>query len=257
MNTPHFRNTLIAIGVVSVFGAGGGAFASQTTTPLASMVAQDGIQPAYTHLSSDLIGATVTHPGEQDQSATLRHLVIDDEGMVTHAILGYGGTMGVGEKQFIVPFSDLTFSRSDEKLTVHTALVLEEVQEMPEFRTRAEADDDTETASQNYVTGSTSGTDKPLGESISDATDSAGAALGEATAETQRVASDTWITTKIKSAIYADSISQGFEVGVTTLHGEVVLDGDLNDQQSVDHVTNIAKGVEGVKNVDTSRLIIR
>jgi hypothetical protein len=238
-------------------GAGTGAFAAQTTTILAATVAQDGIQPAYTHLSSDLIGATVKHPGEEDQSATLRHLVIDDKGMVTHVILGYGGTLGVGEKQFIVPFSELTFSQSDEELTVHTALVLEEVQEMPEFRTQVEADDDAETAAENRVAGTTSEADKPLGESISDATESAGAALGEATSETQRVASDTWITTKVKSLIYADSISQGFEVGVTTLHGAVVLDGDLSNQQSIDLVASIAKGVEGVKSVDTSGLTIQ
>jgi osmotically-inducible protein OsmY len=176
---------------------------------------------------------------------------------VTHVILGYGGVMGVGERQFIVPFSELTFSQSDEKLTVHTTLVPEEVQEMPEFRRQDEADDDAETAAENCVAGTTSEADKPVGESISDAAESAGAALGEATSETQRVASDTWITTKVKSLIYADSISQGFEVGVTILHDAVVLDGELDDQQSIDHVVDIAKSVEGVKSVDTSGLTIK
>jgi osmotically-inducible protein OsmY len=316
MNTPQFRNTLIAIGVVSAMGVGTGAFATQTTAStasLSSMAETDGVQPAYTHLSSDIIGANVTHTGEQNH-ATIRHLVIDDKGVVTHVVLGYGGILGVGEEDYIVPFSELTFTQSDEELTVHTELARAQVQKMPEFRTRVEANEENESASQvrthvaaddnmtapeNSVTrttfeanesngetasnatesqkvtsdtgattySTTAGDDQvivttsdagnSMGESINDATDSAGAALGEATSETQRVASDTWITTKVKSAILADNISQGFEVGVTTLHGEVVLEGDLRNQQSVDLVASIAKRVEGVKSVDTSRLTIQ
>jgi len=78
----------------------------------------------------------------------------------------------------------------------------------------------------------------------------------DAVAKTERVASDSWITTKVKSEIYADSVSKGFKVGVKTLHGAVVLKGKLPSQDGIDHVKDIASKVEGVKSVDISALTI-
>jgi len=77
-----------------------------------------------------------------------------------------------------------------------------------------------------------------------------------ATAETKRVASDSWITTKVKSEMLADSVSKGVEVSVTTLHGVVVLKGVLASQDAIDHVKDIAGKVKGVKSVDTSGLSV-
>ncbi len=72
----------------------------------------------------------------------------------------------------------------------------------------------------------------------------------------QRVMSDTWITTKVKSEILADSLSKGFDVSVDTKEGIVTLEGALKDQEAIDHVTEIAAGVEGVKRVDASALTV-
>ncbi len=74
--------------------------------------------------------------------------------------------------------------------------------------------------------------------------------------KTKRVVSDSWITTKVKSEILADSISKGFEVSVETIHGVVVLTGTLPNQDAIDHVKDIAQKVEGVKSVDTSALTV-
>ena len=76
----------------------------------------------------------------------------------------------------------------------------------------------------------------------------------EAVAKTKRVVSDSWITTKVKSEILADSVSKGFDVSVETIHGVVVLKGALASQDAVDHVKDIAEKVDGVKSVDTSAL---
>jgi len=75
-------------------------------------------------------------------------------------------------------------------------------------------------------------------------------------AKTERLMSDTWITTKVKSDILADSVSKGFDVNVVTTHGVVVLKGSLANQDAIDHVKDIAGKVDGVKRVITSDLLV-
>jgi hyperosmotically inducible protein len=76
----------------------------------------------------------------------------------------------------------------------------------------------------------------------------------KAVANAERVGSDSWITTKVKSEITADSLSKGFDVHVKTLHGVVMLRGTLPDREAIDHVKDIAQRIEHVKSVDTSEL---
>lgn len=68
--------------------------------------------------------------------------------------------------------------------------------------------------------------------------------------------SDSWITGKVKSGILADSLSKGFDVNVVTVHGVVVLKGELANRDAIDHVKHIAEKVKGVKSVDTSALTV-
>ncbi len=76
-------------------------------------------------------------------------------------------------------------------------------------------------------------------------------------AKVERAISDSWITTKVKSEMLADSASKGFKVSVTTKHGVVILKGELANQDAIDHVKNIAAKVDGVKSVDTKALTIK
>jgi hyperosmotically inducible protein len=85
-------------------------------------------------------------------------------------------------------------------------------------------------------------------------TPSSGNAAHKAIAKTERVGSDSWITTKVKSEILADSVSKGFDVHVKTLRGVVMLRGSLPTADAVAHVKDIAASVEHVKSVDTSEL---
>jgi hyperosmotically inducible protein len=68
--------------------------------------------------------------------------------------------------------------------------------------------------------------------------------------------SDSWITTKVKTEILADSVSKGFEVNVKTEHGVVLLKGSLANQDAIDHVKDIAAKIYGVKSVDTTELTV-
>lgn len=79
---------------------------------------------------------------------------------------------------------------------------------------------------------------------------------GMAVTKTERVVADSWITTKVKSEILANSLTKGFDVSVKTTHGVVVLGGTLANQDAIDHVKDIAEKVNGVKSVDTSAMVI-
>lgn len=66
--------------------------------------------------------------------------------------------------------------------------------------------------------------------------------------------SDTWITTKVKSSLLADSDVAGLDVEVETVNGVVHLRGTVDSQTQVDRATEIARDIEGVTNVDASGL---
>ena len=78
----------------------------------------------------------------------------------------------------------------------------------------------------------------------------------ETGAKTKQAVSDSWITTKVKSELLADSVSKGFDVSVKTIDGVVVLKGALSNRDAIDHVKDVAAKVDGVKSVDTSGLTV-
>jgi hyperosmotically inducible protein len=77
-----------------------------------------------------------------------------------------------------------------------------------------------------------------------------------AASKAERAVSDSWITTKVKSEILANSVSKAFKVRVTTKQGAVTLAGKLPNQDAIDLVKMIAEKVKGVKSVDTSALVV-
>ncbi|MEO8304813.1 MAG: BON domain-containing protein [Betaproteobacteria bacterium] len=81
-------------------------------------------------------------------------------------------------------------------------------------------------------------------------------ASGSNIAKTESALADSWITTKVKSEILADSMSRVMGVSVETTGGVVVLKGSLANKDAVEHVTNIAGRVDGVRSVDASALIV-
>ena len=60
---------------------------------------------------------------------------------------------------------------------------------------------------------------------------------------------DTVITTKVKSALLADSDVKGLDVAVETSKGVVSLSGAVNNQTQIDRAAKIAGEVEGVHSV--------
>jgi len=84
--------------------------------------------------------------------------------------------------------------------------------------------------------------------------DSIAAKSDKAAKKTGKYASDSWITTKVKSDLLADSVTKGLDISVKTSNGVVALSGTVADNGTADHVKDIAAKVRGVKSVDTSGL---
>ena len=68
--------------------------------------------------------------------------------------------------------------------------------------------------------------------------------------------SDSWITTKVKSELLADSLTKGFDVKVVTTKGVVVLSGQLPNEDAVKRAKELAEKVDGVKSVNDKDLIV-
>lgn len=68
---------------------------------------------------------------------------------------------------------------------------------------------------------------------------------------------DTWITTKVKSTLLADSDVAGTEINVDTVDGVVTLAGVLTSQAAVERAIELTRGIDGVVAVDTRALTVR
>lgn len=67
---------------------------------------------------------------------------------------------------------------------------------------------------------------------------------------------DTWITTKVKSSLLADSDVSGLDIKVETVNGVVTLTGRVDQQMQIEEATRIAREIEGVKDVRTTGLTV-
>jgi len=61
---------------------------------------------------------------------------------------------------------------------------------------------------------------------------------------------DTVITGKVKAAFLADSNVKGSDISVETKEGDVTLSGTVASQAQIDDAVRIARGIDGVKNVE-------
>ena len=77
-------------------------------------------------------------------------------------------------------------------------------------------------------------------------------AANETMKEAGDATSDTWITTKVKSALLADDTVKGLDINVDTMNGTVTLNGTVDNQAQADRAVQVAQGIEGVANVQNN-----
>jgi hyperosmotically inducible protein len=71
----------------------------------------------------------------------------------------------------------------------------------------------------------------------------------EAAGKTADVASDTWLTTKVKSKIITEKSLKGSDITVSTTNGIVTLTGTVGTEAMHTKAVAVAKGTKGVKSV--------
>jgi hyperosmotically inducible protein len=79
--------------------------------------------------------------------------------------------------------------------------------------------------------------------------DQAGEKIKDAAHDTKTAVTDSWITSKIKIALFADSRVEGHEVHVDTKGGVVTLRGKVDSAEAKTAAGEITKGGEHVKSV--------
>jgi hyperosmotically inducible protein len=70
-----------------------------------------------------------------------------------------------------------------------------------------------------------------------------------AAANAGRVVDDSVITGKVKAALVADPTTKAHQISVETFQGVVQLSGFVDTTEARSRATQVAKGVDGVKNV--------
>lgn len=61
---------------------------------------------------------------------------------------------------------------------------------------------------------------------------------------------DAGVTAKVKAALIAESGVDGTKINVDTFNGRVTLKGEVPNKGQVDKAAQVARGIEGVKEVD-------
>jgi len=72
-----------------------------------------------------------------------------------------------------------------------------------------------------------------------------------------RITNDTAITTQLKSRIAQDPTISNFDVNVSTNHGVVIYDGEVNANNEASTLVEMAQSIKGVRDVDASRLHVK
>jgi sporulation protein YlmC with PRC-barrel domain len=88
---------------------------------------------AHTYRSSKLVGMHVRN-NEGEKIGTVDDLVIDmNTGKISYVALGFGGVLGLGEKLFAVPFSQMKVERTSDESYFVLNVSKERLMEAPGF----------------------------------------------------------------------------------------------------------------------------
>jgi len=105
---------------------------SAAATATETMTVTGNMQPAGTVLGEDVKGADVIGPDGKEVASLSDVVVVPDEGHIVGAILNVGGVLGVGGKDVLVAWEDLTVGADGETLTI--AMTSDQLDKMPAFQ---------------------------------------------------------------------------------------------------------------------------
>ncbi len=92
------------------------------------------MQSASDWRSSKVVGLNV-YNAKAEKIGDINDLIIGSNGAVTHAIVGVGGFLGIGEKNVAIPFASVKMTRDkDGKATAMVESTKEALQAAPSFK---------------------------------------------------------------------------------------------------------------------------
>ena len=99
--------------------------------------------------------------------------------------------------------------------------------------------------------------DKPtMKEKVEQKADQAGEKIKSSAHDAKTGMSDSWMTSKAKIALFADDRVKGRQVHVTTKDGVVMLRGKVDSGEAKSAASDVAKGIEGVKDVKNELQVV-
>jgi len=99
--------------------------------------------------------------------------------------------------------------------------------------------------------------DKPtMKEKLEQKADQAGEKIKSTTHDAKTEMSDSWMTSKAKIALFADDRVKGRQVHVTTKDHVLTLRGKVDSAEAKSAASDVAKGIEGVKDVKNELQVV-
>jgi len=149
------RNLMASSALVALISAGAISVAPAQTDPAKPAITQDtaaaapdtaapaatvadssqAIAPEKPTLASAIIGKSVysSNDSQSDNIGDVNDLIVDEKGEVTHAVVGVGGFLGIGEKNVAVPFDQLKVVENNGDFRLVYSATKEQLEAAPDF----------------------------------------------------------------------------------------------------------------------------
>jgi hypothetical protein len=213
------RHVTMAIAALAALALAGSAAAQPKTAPKPGTEQirpiEDPDRMGYWK-GSGLIGTKVKD-AQGKGIGKIEDLMVDENGRVRYAVLSFGGLLGIGEKHFALPWNAMMFERDRDG---HVDAVVLDV-------TR----DRLEKAPSFARDGWPDAGDRTWRDDVT------------------RYWNDTAVTTAVKSRLAREKAGTLAKIGVDTHQGVVELKGTVESQAMKDRATQVARQVEGVRQV--------
>jgi len=104
---------------------------AEPTTELAA--SEDTLTPEQPTFATAFIGRSVysSEDPESDNIGDVNDLIVSEDGTITHAVIGVGGFLGIGEKDVAVPFDELQLVEKDGDIRLIYASTREQLEAAP------------------------------------------------------------------------------------------------------------------------------
>jgi sporulation protein YlmC with PRC-barrel domain len=136
------KEVAVIVAVSSVLGLGLALDSVAQTRPTAPTPRETFKNTMGLHESSAIIGTRVKDPQGKDLGEVDQLLIDPKNGKITHAVIGVGGLVGIGEKHVVVPWADVKMSTDQTGRDRTVIMDQATLERAPRYEKRAAGDRD-------------------------------------------------------------------------------------------------------------------